>query len=153
MRDDEERDTGRRGESSSAREGQEGNDEQGRREENEDSKTEKTRRAMAEAVWKMEREEEESGHVPSRENNGGSEGQRRAQTLGTRTGPPAENNDREDGERHATSVGKGINAVTNTGRLVRISRFKQQKWSQRNNRIWSTQMYMRMMEKAARGSK
>ncbi len=124
-RRDEGRYTGRREERSSAREGHEGTDEQGRRRENERSKTKQTRRAMAEAIWEIEREEEESGHVLGWEDNGGTEGQRRAQTVAAGTGPPAKDNDREDGGRHAsaTGTGEGIKAATNTRRLVGINKF------------------------------
>ena len=103
-RGDEGRDTSRRGERSSARGGQEGSNEQRRREENEDSETEETRRAMAEAIWEMEGEEEETGHVSRREDNGGTEGQRRARTEATRTGPPAGNIDKDDGGRRASTT-------------------------------------------------
>ena len=60
---------------------------------------------MTEAIWEMEREEEESGQTPSKEDNGGTKGQRRVHTEATWTRPPAENNGREDGGRHATTAG------------------------------------------------
>jgi hypothetical protein len=52
--------TGRNGEGSRAGEGQEGREEQGGGEGNEDSETEEVRRAMAEAIRDMERNEEET---------------------------------------------------------------------------------------------
>jgi hypothetical protein len=59
-RRDEGEETGRNGEGSRACEGQEGREEQGGRERSEDSETEEVRRAMAEAIKEMERDEEET---------------------------------------------------------------------------------------------
>jgi hypothetical protein len=81
------RDTGTRGEGSTVLEEQGGSDEQGRREENENSETEEARRAMAETIGEMEREEEEHGHILGRDDTGGTEGQRRTRAATPRKGP------------------------------------------------------------------
>ena len=60
---------------------------------------------MAEAIGEMEREEEENGQVPDRDDTGGTEGQRRANISSSRTEPPTRNTEREEEGRQQVGAG------------------------------------------------